>query len=114
MYSHASDLDTALYCHGMTRRRILAETGEVEEAPGCESKETLVRLIGAPAPPVVRAGKWGSPSSKREEAVETRKMHLKRSYDHEFRRGGKGVEERRARIDELKKQKVPIAGHHGF
>lgn len=98
------------------------ETGEeygeeveiVTEESGCASEVPLVRMIGAPSPPVLRVGKHGSAESKREEAVEKRKKLLKRSKDHEFKRGSKGSEERRAHLDKLKKNKVPIAGKFGF
>lgn len=83
-----------------------------KKAKSCGGK--LIRLIGAPSPPKVHVGKHGDPRSKREQAHETKKKLLKRSYDHEFKKGSPGVEERRARIEQLKKQGVPVTGKHGF
>lgn len=112
-------------CRTMTKKVVRLdvdeETGEefefVSKETGCDSKEPLVRLIGAPAPPVIRVGKYGDPRTRKEESINKRRKLLKRSYDHEFKKGrvGKrGSEERRAHIEKLKKAGVPVVGKLGF
>ncbi len=79
-------------------------------------EQPLIRKIGAPASMmrVNRVGEHGDPRTRKEESLQTRKRLLKRSYDHEFTKGGKGVDQRREVLDKLKKKKVPLAGHSGF
>ncbi len=109
VYVSAGELGQPLYCIEFER-----ETEVTVGMAVCDTGEPLVALMAAPAAPQIKVGRHAGTASKREDAHEKKKKMLKRSYNHEFKRGGKGVEERRAHIEELKKKKVPIPGHHGF
>ncbi len=121
VYMASSDHDP-IFCKDRKKKFVRIdvdeETGEeveiVTEEPGCDSEVPLERMIGAPSQPVVRVGKHGDPRSKKEQSINRKKRLLKRSYNHEFKKGSRGSEERREHLDNLKKKRVPIVGHSGF
>ena len=131
IYRHRSELKKPIQCADLMMKishlqlddegfPMIDDDGEeiwyVTDESGCDSEDSLQRMIGAPAAMkrVKRVGKHGSKESRREEAVEKSKRLVKRSKDHEFKKGGKGVEARRERLEQLKKARVPIAGIKGF
>ena len=102
-YVSSGEADQPIFCTFRKRPRVMKKKGRSVIRKVKQCGRVLLRLIGAPAPPVMKVGKAAGEATRREAAIETKKKMLKRSYNHEFKKDSPGVEERRARIDQLKK-----------
>jgi hypothetical protein len=98
--------------YGTKNGKKYVKTETIVDGKECGGK--LVKVMSVPAPPVMRVGRWGGPQAKREQSVAKKKKLLRRSYEHEFKRGGKGVDERRERIRDLRKKGVPLPNVPGW